>query len=83
MSRKTTENCPISEQTPPAQIDEDGWCDEHGWDCDDAERFHGWLSALHQSPKDLLGDPEDYTFLMHQPQQTPMSSQDCDDVESD
>lgn len=37
MSRKTTENCPISEQTPPAQVDEDGWCDEHGWDCDDVE----------------------------------------------
>lgn len=37
----------------------------------ETERFHRWLSALHQSPKDLLGDPKDYTFLMHQPQQTP------------
>ena len=37
----------------------------------EAERLHRWLSALHQSPRDLLGDPEDYTFLMHQPQQTP------------
>lgn len=33
----------------------------------ETERFHRWLSALHQSPKDLLGDPKDYTFLMHQP----------------
>lgn len=37
MSRKIIENCPVSEQTPPAQVDEDGFCSEHGWDCDDAE----------------------------------------------
>ena len=43
MPRKTIENCPISEQTPPAQIDEDGFCSEHGWECDD---FQSYLNDL-------------------------------------
>lgn len=29
------ENCPVSSQTPPATVDDDGYCTEHGWDCDD------------------------------------------------
>jgi hypothetical protein len=28
-------NCPVSTKTPPAQVDDDGFCSEHGWECDD------------------------------------------------
>lgn len=35
-----TGNCPNSTQTPPAVVDDDGFCTEHGWDCDD---FTGFL----------------------------------------
>lgn len=35
MGKKTIETCPCSRQTPPAVVDDDGWCYEHGWDCED------------------------------------------------
>lgn len=38
-SNPYTENCPVSTQTPPATIDDDGFCTEHGWVCDD---FDTW-----------------------------------------
>ena len=28
-------DCPVSAQIPTAVVDEDGFCSEHGWDCDD------------------------------------------------
>lgn len=33
--RGTFDLCPTSRQTPQATVDEQGWCTEHGWDCDD------------------------------------------------
>ncbi|MDN6374263.1 MAG: hypothetical protein L0K12_15280 [Brevibacterium aurantiacum] len=30
-----TENCPNSTVIPPAVVNDDGFCTEHGWDCDD------------------------------------------------
>lgn len=28
-------HCPINSQYPPAAVDKDGWCHEHGWKCSD------------------------------------------------
>lgn len=27
--------CPVSTWTPRATVDDEGWCQEHGWECDD------------------------------------------------
>jgi len=37
---KNLELCPNSTQMPRATVDADGWCSEHGWDCDDAWDHH-------------------------------------------
>lgn len=38
-------DCPVSAQTPPAVVDKDGFCSEHGWDCDDFRTHLGDVVA--------------------------------------
>lgn len=33
------QTCPNSAQTPPAVVDDDGFCSQHGWDCGDFDLF--------------------------------------------
>lgn len=36
---KNIELCPVSSLMPRATVDGDGWCSEHGWDCDDFQLY--------------------------------------------
>ena len=38
-------DCPVSAQIPPAVVDKDGFCSEHGWDCDDFRTHLGDVVA--------------------------------------
>lgn len=33
------QTCPNSSQIPPAVVDDDGFCTQHGWDCGDYDLF--------------------------------------------
>lgn len=39
MTHTTTEFCPTSTRRPRAVVDAEGFCQEHGWDCDDFSEF--------------------------------------------
>lgn len=61
MAKMPYQNCPVSKNTPPAQIDKNGWCSEHQWACENFEAFSDdfeWSGSTPEQEQQPQADEE-------------------------